>query len=65
MVAPVVRFAPSPTGLLHLGSVRAALFNWLFARRRGGRFALRRTWTSSVSAASGRAGRCSIGCGWR
>src|SRR5258708_5657907 len=39
--APVVRFAPSPTGLLHVGNVRAALFNWLFARRHGGRFILR------------------------
>jgi glutamyl-tRNA synthetase len=42
MVAPpVVRFAPSPTGLLHVGNIRAALFNWLFARRQGGRFVLR------------------------
>jgi len=40
-VPPVVRFAPSPTGLLHVGNVRAALFNWLFARRYGGRFILR------------------------
>jgi len=39
--APVVRFAPSPTGLLHVGNVRAALFNWLFARRHGGTFILR------------------------
>lgn len=37
----VVRFAPSPTGLLHVGNIRAALFNWLFARRQGGRFILR------------------------
>jgi len=36
-----VRFAPSPTGYLHLGSARTALFNWLFARREGGRFLLR------------------------
>jgi glutamyl-tRNA synthetase len=36
-----VRFAPSPTGYLHLGSARTALFNWLFARHRGGRFLLR------------------------
>jgi len=36
-----VRFAPSPTGLLHVGNVRAALINWLFARKRGGRFLLR------------------------
>src|SRR5476651_1434257 len=39
--APIVRFAPSPTGLLHVGNIRAALFNWLFARRHGGRFVLR------------------------
>src|SRR5947209_13334294 len=37
----VVRFAPSPTGLLHVGNIRAALFNWLFARRRSGKFILR------------------------
>ncbi len=35
------RFAPSPTGVLHLGSVRTALFNWLYARHRGGQFLLR------------------------
>ncbi|WP_371441581.1 glutamate--tRNA ligase [Rhodovulum sp. ES.010] len=40
--APVVtRFAPSPTGFLHIGGARTALFNWLFARGRGGRFLLR------------------------
>ena len=37
----IVRFAPSPTGKLHVGNVRAALWNWLFARSRGGRFILR------------------------
>ena len=36
-----VRFAPSPTGYLHIGGARTALFNWLFARRRNGRFILR------------------------
>ena len=36
-----VRFAPSPTGRLHVGNVRAALWNWLFARRSGGLFVLR------------------------
>jgi len=36
-----VRMAPSPTGLLHIGNVRTALFNWLFARREGGEFHLR------------------------
>ena len=37
----VVRFAPSPTGVLHIGSVRTALFNWLFAKHNNGRFILR------------------------
>lgn len=36
-----VRFAPSPTGFLHIGGVRTALFNWLFARHHGGSFVLR------------------------
>lgn len=36
-----VRFAPSPTGFLHVGGVRTALFNWLYARRTGGKFLLR------------------------
>ena len=36
-----VRFAPSPTGYLHLGAARAALFNWLYARKVGGKFLLR------------------------
>jgi glutamyl-tRNA synthetase len=38
---PRVRFAPSPTGLLHVGNARTALYNWLFARRLGGAFILR------------------------
>lgn len=37
----VTRFAPSPTGYLHIGGARTALFNWLFARGRGGKFLLR------------------------
>ena len=37
----VVRFAPSPTGFLHIGGARTALFNWLFARHHGGKFLLR------------------------
>jgi glutamyl-tRNA synthetase len=41
MPAPRVRFAPSPTGYLHVGGARTALFNWLFARRFGGVFVLR------------------------
>jgi glutamyl-tRNA synthetase len=40
--APVrVRFAPSPTGFLHIGSARTAIFNWVFARHAGGKFLLR------------------------
>jgi glutamyl-tRNA synthetase len=43
MSAPIprLRFAPSPTGYLHVGGARTALFNWLFARRHGGTFILR------------------------
>ena len=37
----VTRFAPSPTGFLHIGGVRTALFNWLFARHHGGKYLLR------------------------
>ena len=42
MSEPVVtRFAPSPTGFLHIGGGRTALFNWLYARRHGGKMLLR------------------------
>lgn len=42
MKKPVrVRFAPSPTGALHIGGVRTALYNYLFARKHGGKFLLR------------------------
>ena len=41
MNQPVTRFAPSPTGYLHIGGARTALFNWLYARGRGGKFLLR------------------------
>jgi glutamyl-tRNA synthetase len=41
MSSPRVRFAPSPTGYLHVGGARTALFNWLFARAQGGVFVLR------------------------
>jgi glutamyl-tRNA synthetase len=40
-MAPRVRFAPSPTGYLHVGGARTALFNWLFAKKTGGTFILR------------------------
>ena len=41
MSSVITRFAPSPTGLLHIGGVRTALFSWLYARRMGGKFILR------------------------
>ena len=41
MTSPIVRFAPSPTGRLHVGNVRTALINWLFAKGQGGKFILR------------------------
>lgn len=41
MNKPVVRFAPSPTGYLHIGGARTALFNWLYAKKSGGTFLLR------------------------
>ena len=42
MTEPIVtRFAPSPTGFLHIGGARTALFNWLYARGRGGKMLLR------------------------
>src|ERR1700747_1779841 len=42
MTEPIVtRFAPSPTGFLHIGGARTALFNWLYAKGRGGKMLLR------------------------
>jgi glutamyl-tRNA synthetase len=41
MSLPTVRFAPSPTGRIHIGNARTALLNWLFAKQRGGTFVLR------------------------
>lgn len=52
--APVrVRFAPSPTGYLHLGGLRSALFNYLFAKNSGGQFILRIEDTDKVLACAG------------
>ena len=47
-VTPRARFCPSPTGPFHVGGARTALFNWLFARREGGRFLLRNEDTDPV-----------------
>ena len=41
IMSVVVRFAPSPTGYLHIGGARTAIFNYLFARHHGGKFYLR------------------------
>jgi len=41
MTDTIVRFAPSPTGNLHIGNARPALFNWLYARQNNGTFILR------------------------
>ena len=40
-MTPRVRFAPSPTGQIHIGNIRTAIFNWLFARHSKGKFLLR------------------------
>src|SRR5947208_16951989 len=40
-IKPRLRFAPSPTGYLHVGGARTALFNWLYAKKYGGQFLLR------------------------
>ena len=48
-----VRFAPSPTGPLHMGGVRTALYNYLFARRHGGKMILRIEDTDSQRFVSG------------
>jgi glutamyl-tRNA synthetase len=50
--AVVTRFAPSPTGFLHIGGARTALFNWLFARHHGGKFLLRIEDTDKVRSTS-------------
>lgn len=50
---PRVRFAPSPTGNVHIGNIRVAIFNWLFARRHGGSFLLRIEDTDLLRSTSG------------
>ncbi|MFN8567633.1 MAG: glutamate--tRNA ligase [Kouleothrix sp.] len=65
IVAPVrVRFAPSPTGFLHIGGVRTALFNWLFARHYGGQFILRLEDTDEKRYVEGAAADIIASLGW-
>ncbi|HXQ31287.1 MAG TPA: glutamate--tRNA ligase [Steroidobacteraceae bacterium] len=65
MPHPVVtRFAPSPSGLLHLGNVRTALFNWLYARRHGGRFVLRIEDTDRARSDEAQIGALMAELGW-
>jgi glutamyl-tRNA synthetase len=60
----VVRFAPSPTGFLHIGGARTALFNWLFARHHGGTFRLRIEDTDRVRSTPEAMSAIVEGLGW-
>lgn len=59
-----VRFAPSPTGFLHIGNARPALFNWLFALKTGGRFILRYDDTDKERSTQAFAGAIARDLGW-
>ncbi len=61
---PIVRFAPSPTGFLHIGGARTALFNWLFARHHGGTFRLRIEDTDRVRSTPEAVGAIIDGLSW-
>jgi glutamyl-tRNA synthetase len=60
----VTRFAPSPTGFLHIGGARTALFNWLFARHHGGRYLLRIEDTDRVRSTEAAIEAILDGLGW-
>jgi glutamyl-tRNA synthetase len=60
----VTRFAPSPTGFLHIGGARTALFNWLFARHHGGRYLLRIEDTDRARSTAGAIEAIFDGLGW-
>lgn len=59
-----VRFAPSPTGLLHIGGLRSALFNWLYARHTGGTFVLRLEDTDRARLVDGSAAQIAESLAW-
>jgi hypothetical protein len=60
----VTRFAPSPTGFLHIGGARTALFNWLYARHTGGKFLLRIEDTDRVRSTEAAIGEILDGLRW-
>ena len=60
----VTRFAPSPTGFLHIGGARTALYNWLFARRHGGRYLLRIEDTDTTREVPGAVGQIIESLAW-
>ncbi len=60
----VTRFAPSPTGYLHIGGARTALFNWLYARRHGGRYLLRIEDTDRARSTDAAIAAIHDGLGW-
>ena len=64
MTAPRVRFAPSPTGYLHVGGARTALFNWLYARHTGGTMVLRIEDTDRERSTEGHTRVILDGLGW-
>ena len=59
-----VRFAPSPTGLPHIGNIRTALFNWLFVRHHGGKFIVRVEDTDQVRLVPGSIAAMLAGLRW-
>lgn len=63
-MAPRVRFAPSPTGYLHIGGARTALFNWLYARHHGGVFILRIEDTDTERSSEDKVAGILDGLGW-
>ena len=58
MSGPRVRFAPSPSGYLHIGGARTALFSWLWAKRQGGQFIVRVEDTDRMAAGPRRLAHC-------
>ncbi|MEK9926520.1 MAG: glutamate--tRNA ligase family protein, partial [Alphaproteobacteria bacterium] len=60
----VTRFAPSPTGYLHIGGARTALFNWLFARHHGGQYRLRIEDTDKQRSTQAAVDAIHAGLGW-